>query len=470
MGKLLKTYLMPHPPIMLHEIGRGEEQRIKNTVQAALDAAVEVAELKPDTIVIVVPPHGPAFSDAMSITTGESIGGNLGRFGADELAFDYTIDSSLVDIIVKKSEDNEILTARIDKALSKKYKIPYELDHGALVPLYFIDKKYKNFKLVHITYGILPNEELYHFGRLVREAIEESNSNAVIITSGDLSHRLTPDAPAGYNPMGERFDRQLVEMLGKPDVEGIMDMDRDLVECAGECGYRSIIVMLGCLDGIMVEGKTLSYEGPFGVGYCISSYEVLDSSPADTMVDKFYKRRIDRMKDFRNREDEYVRLARESLEYHIKTGGTIKIPDNLPNVMLKEKAGVFVSIKKHNQLRGCIGTIEGVYGSIAEEIIHNAISSGTNDPRFYPVDEDELDDLEYSVDVLGKAEPIESKSQLDPKRYGVIVRTGSRSGLLLPNLEGVDTVDNQVNIALDKAGIGKNEKYSMERFEVIRHK
>jgi len=137
--------------------------------------------------------------------------------------------------------------------------------------------------------------------------------------------------------------------------------------------------------------------------------------------------------------------------------------------MTTRRAGVFVSLKKYGELRGCIGTIKPTTKNIAAEIIQNAISAGTRDPRFLPVEESELSELAYSVDVLGEPEPINTKDELDVKRYGVIVRSGYKSGLLLPNLEGVDTVDYQVSIALQKAGIRPGEPYKMERFEVVRH-
>ena len=121
-------------------------------------------------------------------------------------------------------------------------------------------------------------------------------------------------------------------------------------------------------------------------------------------------------------------------------------------------------------LRGCIGTILPTCECIADEIIQNAISAGTEDPRFYPVTEDELSRIEYSVDVLDVSQPIQSIEELDTKRYGVIVTKGKKRGLLLPNLDGIDTPDKQVSIALQKAGILPGEKYTMERFEVVRHK
>ncbi|HOV25294.1 MAG TPA: AmmeMemoRadiSam system protein A [Pseudobacteroides sp.] len=167
--------------------------------------------------------------------------------------------------------------------------------------------------------------------------------------------------------------------------------------------------------------------------------------------------------------DPYVALAKNALETYIREGRILDVPDGLPDEMLRSSAGTFVSIKKAGELRGCIGTISPTMPNIALEIIQNAISSGTHDPRFDKVDESELDSLTYSVDVLKEPEPVDSIEELDVIRYGVIVRSGSRSGLLLPNLEGVNTPYEQVSIALRKAGIDPKWDFSIERFEVIRH-
>ncbi len=164
-----------------------------------------------------------------------------------------------------------------------------------------------------------------------------------------------------------------------------------------------------------------------------------------------------------------MRLARQTLEAYVLRGESLAMPKGLPDDMVKRRAGVFVSLKKHGQLRGCIGTISAATKSIAEEIMQNAISAGTQDPRFDPVRSNELDDLVYSVDVLGEAEDIGSPDALDVRRYGVIVTSGRRRGLLLPNLPGIDTVKDQVAIARRKANIRENEKITLQRFEVVRH-
>lgn len=171
--------------------------------------------------------------------------------------------------------------------------------------------------------------------------------------------------------------------------------------------------------------------------------------------------------------DSYVKLARQTIETYLKENRLIEPPPDLPEEMLKNKAGVFVSIhKKDGNLRGCIGTFLPTRKNIAQEIIHNAISAAFHDPRFHPVQNEELDDLEISVDVLSKLEPIDSTEKLDVKNYGIIVKADDgRTGLLLPDIEGVDSVDEQILIACQKACINPTkEKFQIYRFTVERHK
>ena len=163
-----------------------------------------------------------------------------------------------------------------------------------------------------------------------------------------------------------------------------------------------------------------------------------------------------------------ARLAKETVESYVREGVLPQPAELTPE--MKEKAGVFVTLKKHGQLRGCIGTFEPAKPNVAEEIINNAISSSTKDPRFPPVAAEELPDLTYSVDVLTKPMPVESEEELDPRRYGVIVESGRRRGLLLPDLEGVDTVAHQIDICRQKAGIFGDEPVKLYRFEVKRYK
>ncbi len=472
MGKIVGAFVLPHPPIMVKEVGKNQTQKVQDTINAAEEIAERIKHMKPDTV-IVITPHGPLFRDAISISAEQQLKGNLGNFGAHNVNLEYKNDLDIVYEILTTASEMNIPCVSLSEDIRKNYNIKPELDHGALVPLYFIEHKYKEFQLIHITYGLIPHQEQYKFGMVLRKAIEASNKNVAIIASGDLSHKLTPDAPAGYDKRGREFDEIFCQCLKEGNVTKLLSIDHSFLEGAGECAYRSAIILFGALDGSDIKGEVLSYEGPFGVGYCVAQLFFTDNGKGvqseSKILSKYLEQKRNDISKRRNNEDAYVFLARATLEAYVRTGKTISVPDKLPIEMLNSKAGVFVSIKKDGELRGCIGTTTSTRKNIAEEIINNAISAGTKDPRFYPVEADELDDLIYSVDVLMEAEDISDKNALDVEKYGVIVRNGHKAGLLLPNLEGVDTVDKQIEIVLKKAGISRNEKYSMQRFEVVRH-
>lgn len=164
----------------------------------------------------------------------------------------------------------------------------------------------------------------------------------------------------------------------------------------------------------------------------------------------------------------HVRLALSTIEYFVRDGRVIDVPEDIPEELIKARAGAFVCLKKDGHLRGCIGTIEPVQDCLAKEIIENAVCAATKDPRFLPVERRELGSLECSVDVLLPAEEVHDIRDLDPKKYGVIVESGSRRGLLLPDLDGVDTIEEQINIARHKAFIQPNDTVKLYRFEVKR--
>jgi AmmeMemoRadiSam system protein A/AmmeMemoRadiSam system protein B len=460
-------YLLPHPPIVLPEIGKGEERKISDTSSSMDAVGKEIAEKSPDTIILVTP-HGTMFQDAIALSYEDDVSGNLKNFGVPDVSMKLDINKSLTNKIYELAYQEGIPSVMATDSLLNKYNASVFLDHGAMVPLYFINRHYKSYKLVHITYAPLSDIDLYKFGIAVNRAVEELNENAVFIASGDLSHKLKDEGPYGYSPFGEKFDREFLRHLEEGDVKGVFSMDKELVCNAGECGRRSIAILLGTLDGRKFHGELLSYEGPFGVGYGIMKFNVIsEDSPKLEELESI--RRADYEKK-QHQSDPYVKLARESLTTYLNTGEAMKgIPDYVTDEMKDSKRGVFVSLKKQGELRGCIGTILPTTNSIAEEIIRNAIEAGVSDPRFYEVEKEELMDIDFSVDVLTEPEP-SSKEELNPKEYGVIVKSKGRTGLLLPDLEEVNTVEEQLSIALQKAGIKPYEEYSIERFRVIRHK
>lgn len=466
MSKILGRYLTPHPPIIIPEIGQGEENKVKDTVNSMKEIANDIKNKKPKTIVIITP-HGPVFRDAIAISDVDKIQGDFSKFGNKSISISKDINTKLTKKIIEDTLDENISVAPLDNDSKNNYGIELELDHGTLVPLYYIDKEYSDYNLVHITYGILSKSELYKIGMIIKAAIEELDEEAVVIASGDLSHKLKDTGPYEYDENGPIFDKKLLSLLEDGDAKGVFNMDSKVVEQAGECGLRSLYILLGTLDSSKFKGLLLSYEGTFGVGYGVMKIEELQNTESllKDIENIENKSKIDSKKS----RSPYVNLAYDSLEHFLNREDYIEVPDDLPEAMLKEKRGVFVTYKMDGELRGCVGTILPTTDSIAKEIIRNSVEAGTRDPRFNPINLEELPFLDLSVDEL--MEPERSTfEQLDPENYGVIVKTSSKSGLLLPDLEGVDTSQEQLSIALKKAGIRPDEDYNIERFKVVRHR
>ena len=227
--------------------------------------------------------------------------------------------------------------------------------------------------------------------------------------------------------------------------------------------------MAGALDGKAVEATQYSHEDVTGVGYGICSFIPNGNDDNRHFLDARLKLVENELMEKSKKSDVYVKLARASAEYFVKNGEVMPLPADVAPELLNVRAGAFVSIHKFGALRGCIGTIASTQKNLALEIIENAVSAVSKDPRFQPVTEDELKYLDINVDVLGEAVKISSPAELDVKKYGVIVQSGYKRGLLLPDLDGVDTVEQQVSIARRKGGIGPGEDMELFRFEVVRH-
>lgn len=458
---ILAAYMVPHPPLIVPEVGRGGEKEIELTTRSYESVAGEIAKLDPDTI-IISSPHATMYADYFHISPGRGARGSFAGFRAPQVKFDEEYDTGLVEKIGD---------------LAYKYSFPTgtmgerdrELDHGTMVPLYFIRRVLPSCKIVRVGLSGLPLTDHYRLGQIIKEAVEDTGRRAVYVASGDLSHKLQDYGPYGYAPEGPKYDERIMDVCGRGAFDELFDFDDTFCERAAECGHRSFVIMAGALDGCAVRVHKYSHQDVTGVGYGICSFypEGEDESR------RFLDIRLDRMEreltEKKNNSDAYVRLARKTIESYISEGRIIDVPTDLPGEMTDRQAGAFVSIHKHGALRGCIGTIMATTDSVAQEIINNAISASTKDPRFDPITKDELKWLDINVDILGDPEDIDSPDELDVKRYGVIVTSGYKRGLLLPDLDGVDSVEQQIDIARRKGGIGEHEKYKLQRFEVIRH-
>lgn len=466
--------MVPHPPLIIPAVGRGGEKQIQKTIDAYEKAAAFAADLQPETV-IVSSPHSIMYRDYFHISPGKRADGSFGRFRAGNVKIHADYDTELVREITSICDHEDF------PAGTEGERDP-SLDHATMIPLYFLNHYFKKYRVVRIGLSGISLADHYHLGEICAEAAKRLNRRIFWIASGDLSHKLKDYGSYGFDENGPVYDERIMDVMGRAAFDELLDFEEDFLDKAAECGHRSFVMMAGALDGCAVEAEKLSHEDVTGVGYGVCTYRVTGESEERHMLEKWKKRQSAEFARKRAHEDLYVRLARRQVELYVKekkrlTGRDVRnfIKENKREgeneaELLSRRAGAFVSIHENGKLRGCIGTIRATTDCIGEEIAQNAVSASTRDPRFPAIRESELPYLDISVDVLGDAEAVSSMDELDAKRYGVIVTKGLRRGLLLPDLEGVDTPEEQVAIALQKAGLDTDEEnYSLERFEVIRH-
>ena len=458
---ILAACMVPHPPMIVPEVGRGSERQIAATQEAYECAARFIAAFRPETI-IISSPHTVMYADYFHLSPGHEAEGSFAQFRAAQVSFREKYDEDLVKAA-------ERIAAAEGFPAGTQGERDAALDHGTMVPLYFIRQVMTGFRLVRIGLSGLPLEDHYRLGQIVRQAAEETGRRAVWVASGDLSHKLQAYGPYGFAPEGPRYDERIMDVCSRAAFGELFDFSESFCERAAECGHRSFVMMAGALDGLSVEARQLSHEDVTGVGYGICTFQPRTEDPSRRFLAIRQEQQGKQLAEKRAGCDPWVRLAWQSVESYVRNRRTAEVPDGLPDELLHRKAGAFVSIHRQGQLRGCIGTIGPTKPCLAQEIMENAVSACSRDPRFDPIRPEELEWLEISVDVLGDPEDINDESELDVKRYGVIVSSGHRRGLLLPDLDGVDTPAEQVAIARRKAGIGPKEKIKLQRFEVVRH-
>jgi MEMO1 family protein len=444
-SSLVFTGIAPHPPIMVPEVGREAIAEVRSSIAAMAELTERVVASRAETVVIISP-HAPLQADAFIAYEGPQLFGDFANFRAPTATIHAELDEELLNEIGRAASENELVVLRISG---------HDLDHGTAVPLYFLQRNGWQGRVIALGYSFLSKEDHVRFGKCIRQAIEKIGRRVAFIASGDLSHRLRRDAPAGYNPDAHLFDEEVLDAIRTCSTSRIVDIDQEMRRMAGECGYRSMLVAIGVAQGGTQNCEVISYEAPFGVGYLVAQLAGSANVPAPAIEP--------------GSQPDIPALARRTIEAFTTTGEIIETPKDSAN-LLSARAGCFVSIKTHEgELRGCIGTIDPVKDTLAEEIILNAISAATRDPRFSPVRADELPDLKYSVDVLSAPEPC-TANDLDPKIHGVIVEDeiGGRRGLLLPNLPGIDDARQQIETASRKAGIPHDTAVKLFRFRADR--
>ncbi len=456
--------ISPHPPLIVREVGQGREVEAQRTIDALEQVAGEIPAHRAETV-LVMATHGPMNPGAFVLLTAPSAQGDFARWGAPHVSLHFDTDTELAAAIRDEA-------TRAELPLDAASRWNGGLDWSVTVPLYYLRCGIGDAPLTPMNISFLSAAKHFRFGQAVRQAIDRVGRRAVIVASADLSHRLSEDGPYGFDPAGPELDRRVREAVASWDVEALLTMDEGFREQAGDDAVSSISFLMGALDGLRVRPRVLSYEGPFGVGYMVAAIDILEDGG-----DVAYAR-VERVESepVRTEPEEIVaaagpshplvRLARDAIEAFVRERRVMEPP---PLGDPPRRAGCFVSLKTADgALRGCIGAVDPVEPELPREVVRNAIDAATIDPRFQPVTPEELSGLVYSVDVLAPPEPIQGLDELDPRRYGVIVRSGRRRGLLLPDIEGVDTVEQQVEIARSKALIAPDEPIEMWRFEVQR--
>lgn len=266
---LVFAALSPHPPVLIPEIGGPQTEQVKKTIKALNTLSQNFLQSQPNTL-IIISPHGLVYPDRMNVCGMKILQGDFSAFGTRSYVFSFENDQELAFEIDQKANQDGIKTLLYDNGAPY-----YILDHGTLVPLYFLCQhlKYKP-KLVPVVYSFQDKQSHFCFGQVIQKIIKKTEKRVAVVASGDLSHYLSVSPSQEQWQAGQEFDQKIQEYLKKQNIKAILDFDEEFLEEAGECGYRSILILLGILSGLKWKTEILSYECPFGVGYLVAQFHL----------------------------------------------------------------------------------------------------------------------------------------------------------------------------------------------------
>ncbi len=441
-GSIIFAALLPHPPVLIPDIGGEELKAARASVLAMQRAAAWLNRRQPQSVVLISP-HSPRRSCAFGLWASQRLRGDFSQFGAPQLQLELPNDRPLAMEIKSRAGLLGLQT----------WEIPAQaLDHGALVPLWYLCEAGWKGPTVVISLNLPGEGGLNELGEAVAQAGARLGKRIAVIASGDMSHRLTPTAPAGYSPRGREFDQQLIQCLRGGLYPELERFDPQLQDLAGEDALDSVLVAVASANWDSTGHEVLSYEGPFGVGYGVAVLfdEPVSALRAENCASQTWGELL-------------PGVAREALK-----GYLFEAIEQRPTAgpsSLNNPHGVFVTLRRSDKLRGCVGTLVPECKNVLEETRRVAYLSAFCDGRFPPVTGDELQQLRIEVSVVEPPQEIPSEAQLDPDRYGVIVRTADgREGCLLPDLAEIRTVRQQLDFARRKAGIAPGERAQLQRF------
>jgi AmmeMemoRadiSam system protein A len=450
-GRIVFAGLLPHAPILVPSVGGENLVRVEATVKAMRLVADHTVAAQPDTVVLVSP-HSPRQPGAFGLWHTSRLHGSLEQFGSPDEQVDLPLDSVFADRLELEAGKRGLRTWRIDDEA---------LDHGAVVPLCYLAAAGWSGETVIVSLNYPGEGGLDELGQAIAATARNLKRRTAVIASGDMSHRLTRTAPAGFDPDAHRFDETFVGLLRDGAFGGIRKIDPELQERAAEDVVDSTRIALAA-SGYRTPGRheMLSYEGPFGVGYGVAIlFEPQKSGTARTTTAE-----LEGEGKVISRLEELPSVARRAVEAKLQHGP--EEPPFCTSGEVAQRRAVFVTVRTDSgKLRGCRGGTKPSGHDLVWETWRSAAAAAFFDPRFPAVTAEELPRLRFSVSVLSDLEPVASPDELDPAVYGVLVSTyDGRRGLLLPGIEGIDAVEEQLAAVRNKAGIADDEGIHIERF------
>jgi MEMO1 family protein len=437
--------LMCHAPIVIPAIAARQASACSATTEAMRKTARALIAHEP-SVIVLISPHAPRRPRSIGLTFEEVLYGDFARFGQPGVALRLQGAPEQARVLAQHALAQHVPTHPLSG---------HALDHGSLVPLFFVQEAgYRGRVLIaSLPY---PDADLEPaFGAAVRAAAEALHQRWAVLASGDMSHRLSRDAPAGFEPRAHEFDRGFARALRHGDLRAALDVDPTLQGLAAEDVVQSTAVAAAAVQYAAQGAQVFGYEAPFGVGYLEAL--LFSQSAATTGVHE-------RPQALDTPPQALVDIAVAAIEHALAGKPYSAPPLAYP---WDEPRPVFVTLRSPDgSLRGCIGRTEPVAQSLSEEVADCAVGAATRDLRMEALRPEELPELGVEVSVLHEPRAVADREQLDPHRDGVVVELGRRRGVLLPDVDGVENVEQQIRIALRKAGIAEHSPYSLSSFRV----
>ncbi|SFB18348.1 Aromatic ring-opening dioxygenase, LigB subunit [Acetitomaculum ruminis DSM 5522] len=463
---IISTYVLPHAQALIPEISKDRISKFEATTISYNEIAEKIAAIEPETI-IIINSHEAVYGDYFHINNKECASGDFSAYGAGNVKFSFDYDTELVKAIenICLEKDFPAGTEGEDKPLS----------HGIMVPLYYLNKYIKNeYKVVSISISGLGNSIHYKFGQLINDAVEATGRKAIVIASGDFSHRVKKDSPFGYHKNGALYDGLLTTALRKTDFLNLFGFEDDMVLAATECVLMPITIMAGCLDGKNPVPDFKSYEAPFGIGMCVCGFTIDDFEENDS-TRRFLRILNERILDGVDRKIENapnaIKISMITLQTLLTEDRIIdanELPKEITDPLINDHNGVFVSFKINKRARGSMGSFTVTTSNVVTEIITMTVAAASNDLRFKPITLEELDAISVTVDIIEPLESIQFLNQVNHRKHGLYIEKDGVIGLCLPNAQDFKSSKQMLEIALAEAGFKEDDDYKMYRFDTMR--